>query len=57
MRCTECGGAVITKVFMDNRPDHSRVWFWALRCSRCGHLADAGLRRDTHAYRFFWKRP
>lgn len=48
MLCTECGGAVITKVFTDIRPSQGRVWFWALRCSRCGRLADAGLRPDRH---------
>lgn len=57
MLCTECGGAVITKVFTDIRPDQGRVWFWALRCGRCGHLADAGLSPDTHARRFSWKPP
>jgi len=49
MLCTECGGAVVTKVFTDFRPNQNRVWFWALRCCQCGHLADAGLRPDSHA--------
>ncbi len=49
MLCTECGGAVVTKIFTDFGPNQSRVWFWALRCSHCGHLVDAGLRPDAHA--------
>lgn len=48
MACTECGGAVVTKVFTDiQQPSQRRVWFWALQCSRCGHLAEAGLRPDS----------
>ena len=51
MLCTECGGAVVTKVFTDIRQNQSRVWFWALRCNHCGHLADAGLRPDMQSQR------
>jgi hypothetical protein len=57
MICTECGGAVVTKIFTDIRPDQNRVWFWALRCSQCGHLADAGFRPDTHSYTSSWEHP
>jgi hypothetical protein len=49
MLCTECGGAVITKVFTDFLPNQHRVWFWALRCNQCGHLEDAGLRPDARS--------
>jgi len=49
MLCPECNGAVVTRIFADFRPDQSRVWFWALRCSQCGCLIDAGLRQDSHA--------
>ena len=49
MLCTECNGAVVTKIFADFRPDQGRVWFWALRCSQCGYLIDVGLRRDSQA--------
>ncbi len=57
MACTECGGAVVTKVFTDIQPNQNRVWFWALQCSRCGHLADAGLRPDSNTCVSFWDRP
>jgi len=57
MACTECGEVIVTKIFTDIRPDQNRVWFWALRCSQCGHLADAGLRLDTHAYTPSWEHP
>jgi uncharacterized Zn finger protein len=57
MACTECGGAVVTKVFTDIQPNQSRVWFWALQCSRCGHLTDAGLRPDSHSCVSSWDRP
>ncbi len=57
MVCTECGGAVATKVFTDIQPNQSRVWFWALQCSQCGHLVDAGLRPDSHSYVLSWDRP
>jgi len=57
MLCTECGGAVVTKVFTDLQPNQNRVWFWALRCSQCGHLADAGLRPDSHACASSWEHP
>jgi uncharacterized Zn finger protein len=50
MSCTECGGAVITKVFTDIQPDQGRVWFWTLRCCECGHIADAGLRPDSQSF-------
>ena len=49
MLCTECGGAVVTKVFTDIQPSQSRVWFWALQCSLCSRLVDAGLRPDAHS--------
>ena len=57
MQCTKCGGAVVTKVFTDFRPNQRRVWFWALRCNQCGHLADAGLRPDTHSCVSSWDHP
>jgi hypothetical protein len=57
MRCTECGGAVVTKVFTDFRPNQNRVWFWALRCSQCEHLVDTGLRPDSHARAAAWEHP
>jgi uncharacterized Zn finger protein len=57
MSCTECGGAVVTRVFTEIQPNQSRVWFWALRCSRCGHIADAGLRPDSHSFVSSWDRP
>jgi len=50
MRCTKCGGVVVTKIFAEVRPDQPRVWFWALRCSRCDYLVDAGLRPEPHSY-------
>jgi hypothetical protein len=49
MLCTECGGPVVTRIFADIRPDEERVWFWALRCGRCEHLVDAGLKPDSHS--------
>jgi len=49
MLCTRCGGAVVTRIFADFRADQERVWFWALRCSMCGHLVDAGLKPDIHS--------
>ncbi len=57
MICTECGGAVVTRIFTDFRPDQIRVWFWALRCSQCGHLADAGLRPDSRSCASSWTHP
>lgn len=56
MLCTECGGAVVTRIVADFRPDQSRVWFWALRCSQCDRLVDAGLRSDARALVFTWER-
>ena len=41
---------MITRVFTDIQPTQGRVWFWALNCSRCGHIADAGLRPDFHSF-------
>jgi hypothetical protein len=52
MLCAECGGAVVTRIVADFRPDQRRVWFWALRCSQCGRLVDAGLRSDARALAF-----
>ena len=57
MLCTECGGAVVTRVFTEIQPNQGRVWFWALRCSQCGHLADAGLRPDSRSFASSWERP
>lgn len=57
MRCAECGGAVVTKVFTDFQPNQSRVWFWALQCGQCGYLADAGLRPDSYACVSSWDHP
>jgi hypothetical protein len=57
MTCTECGGVVVTRIFTDIQPDQNRLWFWALRCSQCGHLADAGLRPDTHSCTSSRERP
>jgi hypothetical protein len=49
MLCTECGEAVITKVFTDIQPNQNRAWFWAQQCRHCGHLADAGFKPDSHS--------
>jgi rRNA maturation endonuclease Nob1 len=49
MLCTECGGVVVTRIVADIRPDQGRVWFWALRCSCCERLVDAGLKPDRHS--------
>ncbi|MGH7260723.1 MAG: hypothetical protein ACREI9_08595 [Nitrospiraceae bacterium] len=48
---------MVTKVFTDIQPNQSRVWFWALWCSQCGHLADAGLRPDSLSCVSSWDRP
>jgi len=57
MLCAECGGAVVTRIVADFQPDQTRVWFWALRCSQCGHLVDAGLRPDARSFASTWEHP
>ncbi len=57
MLCTECGGTVVTRIFAEIRPEHGRMWFWALRCGQCGRLADAGLRPDTTSCPSKWIHP